>query len=78
MDALLEARLDGLEAGRLNLSSGVNPHRVGSAPWNVWEHARSSVQAQKAALLIQQRARTCRYGHGSCECGGRGYCLDVA
>lgn len=75
-----EARLDGLEAGRLNLSAGVNPGRVGSPEWNAWEHARSTVIAQRLSLELSKRVRNaiCRYGQAEYNCGGRGLCLDVA
>lgn len=75
-----EARIDGLEAGRLNISAGANPYDVLSKEWSTWEHARSTVIAQRLALQAQQRTRNaiCRYGQAECNCGGRGLCLDVA
>lgn len=80
MDPLIAARIDGLEAGRLNLSAGVNPCRIGSLEWAAWEGARSTVIAQRLSLEAQKRTRSaiCRYGKVECNCGGRGLCLDVA
>lgn len=78
---LQEAIIDGRDAGRLNLSAGLNPYRLGTEERAVWESNRSAVIAQRLAFEANKRARVaiCRYGvNVECSCGGRGLCLDVA
>lgn len=75
-----EALIEGQHAGRLSLAPGLNPYTLGTSEYSEWERGRASVDARRAAEVISQRARTaqCRYTVGSCGCGGRGLCLDVA
>lgn len=81
MGTLQEAIIDGRDAGRLNLSAGLNPYRLGSPERDAWEKNRMAVIAQKIALEAASRTRSaiCRYAvQVECNCGGRGICLDVA
>lgn len=73
-----EAFFEGQRAGRLHLAAGLNPHPNSTAQYSEWERGRSTVEAQRAAEEMRQRARKCRYTATVCDCGGRGLCLDVA
>ena len=76
-----EAQQAGREAGRIGTAAGLNPHPVGSALAKTWERARIAEVAKllTAAHRMRARAAICRYkAELECDCGGRGFCLDVA
>lgn len=75
-----DALLEGQRAGQLQVPAGANPHPMGTPESGEWERGRRSVEAQRLAGELRRRARLapCRYAMGSCDCGGRGLCLDVA
>lgn len=70
-------------AGLRSTPAGQNPHDIHAEPeqYAEWERGRNSAEAQLRSRDIAARARValCHYRVGvECNCGGRGYCLDVA
>jgi hypothetical protein len=74
-NAVLEAFIEGRQAGLLGLGAGLNKYDPGTPLHHAWERGRSSAEAQRASEQLRQRARrSC----DPCTCGGRGLCRDAA
>lgn len=77
-----EALIEGERAGMLDVPAGANPHDLHTAKYDAWERGRRNIALRRVLLEeLRKRARTasCRYVAGAtCNCGGRGFCLDVA
>jgi hypothetical protein len=82
---VLEAFIEGRQAGVLQLGAGLNKYEPGTPQHDAWERGRSSVEGQRAAEQLRQRARSMPaslLGGGiyceRCTCGGKGVCRDAA
>lgn len=81
-DALkAEAYISGRRAGLALLSPSLNEHPPGSPLYHEWLRGHASATAQRASEAAARRkvASPCLYiAAATCDCGGRGLCLDVA
>lgn len=73
--AAQDAFIKGRQAGLVQVPAGANEYPLGSPEYAEWERGRSSVEAQRAAEALRQRARR---NCDPCTCGGRGLCLADA
>lgn len=71
----MDAFIKGRQAGLLQIPAGANEYPMGTPEAAEWERGRSSVEAQRAAEALRQRARR---NCDPCTCGGRGLCLADA
>lgn len=72
-----EAYQAGCRAGNHHLSPSMNPHSVGSFEYIQWNEGRDKTIRENLPQPV--RLRPCIYvPNTTCNCGGRGTCLDVA
>lgn len=72
---VVDAFVEGRQAGLANVRAGANPHAMGTEAAKEWERGRAAVEAQARAEDLKRRARrSCE----QCDCGGKGLCRDAA